>query len=227
MKREDSLGRTIVLIARKKHRRALGFLASGLVVAAIVASIDLWDRAAADIIHETVNDAAIDLAVLVGILGSPVPYFIPSAVAFAFFKFQHPNTILANRALFLLLSSTNAPFLADLLKLVFGRSRPHLWIEHGVYTFRLFTNSLDFSSFPSEHASVAAALAATFSIFVPTYRPTFYLVAIVVACSRVVIGVHYPSDMMAGMLVGLISVSMIAASFRRYKLDLHPQRAAP
>jgi hypothetical protein len=56
---------------------------------------------------------------------------VVSATAFVFFKFVQ-------------------------MKLLFGRSRPHLLFEQCIYVFHPLTNSLDFSSFPSVGARAAA-----------------------------------------------------------------------
>jgi membrane-associated phospholipid phosphatase len=202
------------------QRPAIKPLSGGLTILAIAVSIDAIDQPATGYLKSLANDSIIATAALLAILGSPVPYFVASAVAFALFKFERQQTIYANRALFILLASTTAPFCADMLKLVFGRARPHLWIEQGIYTFRPLTNSLDFSSFPSEEATVAAAMATTFSVLMPAYRPTFLLVATVVALSPIMIGMHYPSDAIAGALVGLTAVSILGAIFRHCGFEL-------
>ena len=209
-----------MLAASGKYRRTLELLSAAGAALAIAASIEFLDQPVIGLLHGVVTDAVIDVGVLLGALGSPIPYFLVSTPVFLFLKFHEQKILQANRALFVLLNSTTAPFFTDLLKPLFGRSRPHLWWEQGIYTFRFLTNSLDFSSFPSEHATVAAAMAGTLSTLLPEYRPTFFLLATIVAFSRVVIGVHYPSDVIAGILIGSVSVAVVRASFRYYKLGL-------
>ena len=58
-------------------------------------------------------------------------------------------------------------------------------------------------SFPSGHAALLFALAAVFSIRWPKWRWVWFSIAGLVALSRVAIGVHWPSDVVAGALIGL------------------------
>lgn len=57
-------------------------------------------------------------------------------------------------------------------------------------------------SFPSGHAAGAFAFAAFVALRVPRWGALALLFAALVAASRVVLGVHYPSDVVAGALLG-------------------------
>ena len=59
-------------------------------------------------------------------------------------------------------------------------------------------------SFYSNHTSSMVNLATFTGNFIPATRIPLFLIATVVAYSRVYNGVHYPSDVFAGALMGLI-----------------------
>ena len=66
------------------------------------------------------------------------------------------------------------------------------------------TAPLDLYSFPSGHTMNAVNFAILFSVFFP---PLFWLVipyAILVALSRVIMGIHYPTDVLVGAALGTV-----------------------
>jgi undecaprenyl-diphosphatase len=60
------------------------------------------------------------------------------------------------------------------------------------------------SSFPAGHASTAFAGAVFLSFVVPRLAPLFVLLAALIGLSRVYVGVHYPTDVLAGALLGSV-----------------------
>lgn len=60
------------------------------------------------------------------------------------------------------------------------------------------------ASFPSGHAASAAAAAIALSVFHPDLLPLWLGLALLMAASRVYVGVHYPSDAAAGIAIGIV-----------------------
>ena len=74
------------------------------------------------------------------------------------------------------------------------------------------------SSFPSGHTASAFAFATAVTADVPELTPLVYGMATLIGVSRVETGVHYPSDVIGGGLLGLIAgTAMREVSLRAFR----------
>lgn len=110
---------------------------------------------------------------------------------------------------FILFTSGIAWLVASVLKEIIGRLRPFVSLS-GVHSLLVWGG---YDSFPSTHATFFTALAT--AIFVTDRRVGYIYIflALVISISRIIVGVHFPSDVFAGGIFGFI----IAYSILRIK----------
>ena len=88
---------------------------------------------------------------------------------------------------------------AQILKPFFQRLRPSHELIDGI---RLLVPKGGKYGFVSSHASNIFAAATVLSYFYIKYKKLFFTIAVLVAFSRVYVGVHYPADIFFGSLLG-------------------------
>lgn len=71
------------------------------------------------------------------------------------------------------------------------------------------------ASFPSDHAIGAFGLAATFWLYGKRFRLFWLSAALLIGFSRIWAGVHYPSDIAAGELIGTLCARYLLLRFKR------------
>jgi membrane-associated phospholipid phosphatase len=103
-----------------------------------------------------------------------------------------------------------AALLADLEtsvgKLLIARTRPHYDPAIPVPTSH---------SFPSGHAASSFAAATVIAVLAPRLRVPAFVLAAGIAFSRVYNGVHWPSDVLVGAAVGVVTALLLLAGARR------------
>ena len=91
---------------------------------------------------------------------------------------------------------------ADAVKLVVQRPRPFLALVAAPPTLVDPPSSF---SFPSGDTAIAFGAAVALGQTIPRLRPFALLLAIAIGLSRVVIGVHYPLDVLGGAVIGILA----------------------
>ena len=92
------------------------------------------------------------------------------------------------------------------IKYIVKRPRPFEALDN----VRLLLGPNDGFSFPSGHATIAFCLATVAAARYPKVRYPAFMVAILIALFRPYLGVHYPSDILAGALLGIFIGYVVA-----------------
>ena len=150
-------------------------------------------------LHQHSNSSIDSLMLTITKLGDPE--FVVVLVTISFSLLLWYKRVWAAQILFL--TCLGGLILNQGLKLVFAKPRPQLWtpliVEHSY-------------SFPSGHALGSSALYGFLAVLLasqyPRYRLGIYSIAVVIVgsigLSRLFLGVHYPTDIIAGYAVGLL-----------------------
>jgi membrane-associated phospholipid phosphatase len=81
----------------------------------------------------------------------------------------------------------------------------------------------DTYAFPSGHATTAGAAAAALALLDPRLRVPAALVAVGVAASRVLLGVHFVGDVLAGLVLGALVGAAVVRATGRWRRPARPE----
>jgi len=126
---------------------------------------------------------------------------------------------------FALVSGGLARLAAEIIRFFFPRARPfsaEAVLETADCQINLLINYPDVPGFPSGHAAFYFGIAGAVLIFLfKIKRPpklwrlialSFFLVALLVVVGRVFSGIHWPSDILIGMVIGILSAFLIGSN---------------
>ena len=127
-------------------------------------------------------------------------WYITYIVLFFILTIKGGRTGRIAAVVFLILITVTDQFSSAFLKHLIGRIRPCNVLPD----VRILVTCTESFSFPSSHAVNNFAAAMFFSKIYPKFKWTFFIVATLMALSRPYVGVHYPSDIIGGALIGIV-----------------------
>jgi undecaprenyl-diphosphatase len=209
--------------SESRRRLSLALLA-GLIATALALALFAWlggeilegETLAADdwvrqALHGLASPQLTRLAIAASLFGGPAwlaPIGVVLAIAFVIRGWRRG-------AVLVLATMAGAGLLDTLLKQVFGRDRPAAFFDYPLPASH---------SFPSGHAFFAASFFGGLAVLVSgrvrsaALRGLIWVVAIglilLIGMSRIYLGVHYPSDVLAGYAAAIIWVAAVALGDR-------------
>jgi undecaprenyl-diphosphatase len=125
-----------------------------------------------------------------------------------------------NSGVLLLLSEITSTGITFGMKQIFKRERP--FVSLGNVYHNKYNSPTDRYSFPSGHTATAFSIATSLTLRYPD-RPVIivisYLYAAIAGYGRMYLGVHYPSDVLGGIIIGSGSAALVY-SLRKEIIDI-------
>ncbi len=136
----------------------------------------------------------------------PLLYFIMRCVA------KKPK--IAQAILIFIIAIPLADVASGIIKWVCGRPRPELFLSKGLYGFDFFRLQNLFQSFPSGHATTSGVIGGIFSCFKPHWTFPILGASFLLALTRVFLGMHFLSDIIAGVFLGALIGQWVYEKFK-------------
>ncbi len=120
-----------------------------------------------------------------------------------------------NLSIFCFLHLLSTGLVTQIIKHIVGRPRPnHTNLEEDI-SFNYFSSESIFHSFPSGHSSTIICVCLIACSIIPSLKYFFYFFAAIISLSRVIVGAHFFTDIVAGALLALIIFRVLDHYFKK------------
>ena len=197
----------------------IGAVAAVAIIAATMIVVDAWAITVAGRLPEwliatfdQVTDFGRSVRVLVPIalvLAAMAALASPALARMS----QRVLAAMAVRLGFLFLAIGLPGLLFTIVKRLIGRARPLVEGSADPFVYRPLGWAVEYASLPSGHAIDAFAIAAAIGALWPRARAVMWTYAVVIAVSRIVLTAHFPSDVVAGAVVGVVGALLVREWF--------------
>lgn len=157
-----------------------------------------WDIRTLDNINNNTNQVLKNYSYFISESTTPIAFSVPAALGVAAL-IRHDDEMLKN-ALYIGASQLLDGALTYALKASVNRPRPYVTYPDMIEPYKIMTSK----SMPSGHTSIAFATATSLTLKYPKWyviAPSYFWAASV-GYSRMNLGVHYPTDVIAGAVLG-------------------------
>lgn len=212
-----------------RSRTAIILSAAFILVTVLVmsGSLDMWDTAAVGAARDAGNDPTVSLVAHMITEAGDIWYVLVLGILLIVIR---PTRKVGITMMIFLVVST---LLAGYIKCGVDRDRPEekydsipLPVQVSRDTFALFCDGSLFASYPSGHAlrsiGIAILLAYAASARYPRGAYLLFAYPAMVSTSRVFVLQHYPSDVVGGILLGVLLAGILASQTKLYNLHTKP-----
>ncbi len=175
----------------------------------LIASYYYFDRS---IVHMLATHPALQLLYWLNLLtkfGNIYMYVMILSVLGCILHYCSQHKIWEQRVFFLLMCTIAPNIICLILKVIFSRARPILWLQEHKYGFYWLKLHTEYWSFPSGHTTTIMGFVLGLSVLFPRHSYKFIALGILIAISRIVLLKHYLSDVVIAMYLTLLEIGFL------------------